>query len=120
MYTVGPEYAHAEARKSPALDGKVDRDGHGKEVRFPVILSGQEKLVAQRVTKAFKVYESLQRSVFWYSFDSRKYTQKHFTAGFVCQLIPGLIVVMISFSFVSFYTDLKVSPITRSAYVQLM
>lgn len=55
MYTVGPEYAHAEARKSPALDGKVERDRDGKEVRFPVILSAKEKLIARKVCLAFKV-----------------------------------------------------------------
>ena len=55
MYTVGPDYAHAEARKSPALDGKVERDKNGKEVRYPVILSASEKLLARNVCLAFKV-----------------------------------------------------------------
>ncbi|GFS75030.1 inositol hexakisphosphate and diphosphoinositol-pentakisphosphate kinase [Nephila pilipes] len=54
VYTVGPDYAHAEARKSPALDGKVERDKEGKEVRYPVILSNAEKLIARKVCLAFK------------------------------------------------------------------
>ena len=54
IYTVGPEYAHAEARKSPALDGKVERDKEGKEVRYPVILNAQEKHIAMQVCLAFK------------------------------------------------------------------
>nr|XP_044989006.1 inositol hexakisphosphate and diphosphoinositol-pentakisphosphate kinase 2 isoform X7 [Jaculus jaculus] len=54
VYTVGPDYAHAEARKSPALDGKVERDSEGKEVRFPVILNAREKLIAWKVCLAFK------------------------------------------------------------------
>ncbi|XP_077942106.1 inositol hexakisphosphate and diphosphoinositol-pentakisphosphate kinase 2 isoform X3 [Gasterosteus aculeatus] len=54
VYTVGPDYAHAEARKSPALDGKVERDSEGKEVRYPVMLSAMEKLVARKVCMAFK------------------------------------------------------------------
>lgn len=52
---MGPDYAHAEARKSPALDGKVERDSEGKEVRYPVMLSAMEKLVARKVCLAFKV-----------------------------------------------------------------
>lgn len=54
MYTVGPDYAHAEARKSPALDGKVERDREGKEIRYPVILSNAEKLISRKVCLAFK------------------------------------------------------------------
>ncbi|XP_027882854.1 inositol hexakisphosphate and diphosphoinositol-pentakisphosphate kinase 2 isoform X12 [Xiphophorus couchianus] len=54
VYTVGPDYAHAEARKSPALDGKVERDSEGKEIRFPVMLTAMEKLVARKVCLAFK------------------------------------------------------------------
>lgn len=54
VYTVGPDYAHAEARKSPALDGKVERDRDGKEIRYPVILSNAEKLISRKVCLAFK------------------------------------------------------------------
>lgn len=48
VYTVGPEYAHAEARKSPALDGVVERDENGKEVRYPVMLRAEEKIIAKK------------------------------------------------------------------------
>ncbi|KAH8394408.1 hypothetical protein KR222_004835, partial [Zaprionus bogoriensis] len=54
VYTVGPDYAHAEARKSPALDGKVERDSEGKEIRYPVILNHSEKLISRKVCLAFK------------------------------------------------------------------
>ena len=52
---MGPEYAHAEARKSPSLDGKVERDSQGKEIRYPVILNQYEKELANKVCKLFKV-----------------------------------------------------------------
>uniref|UniRef100_A0A5S6Q9R2 Inositol hexakisphosphate and diphosphoinositol-pentakisphosphate kinase n=1 Tax=Trichuris muris TaxID=70415 RepID=A0A5S6Q9R2_TRIMR len=54
VYAVGPDYAHAEARKSPALDGKVERDSDGKEIRYPVILSSREKLIARKIVWAFR------------------------------------------------------------------
>ncbi len=56
MYTVGPDYGHAEARKSPTVDGKVERNEDGKEVRFPVILTLREKEIARRIVLVFKQY----------------------------------------------------------------
>jgi inositol hexakisphosphate/diphosphoinositol-pentakisphosphate kinase len=56
MYTVGPEYGHAEARKSPAVDGKVQRNSDGKEIRFPVILTLREKEIARRIVLGFKQF----------------------------------------------------------------
>ncbi|KAG6611803.1 Inositol hexakisphosphate and diphosphoinositol-pentakisphosphate kinase 1 [Phytophthora cinnamomi] len=50
VYTVGPHYPHAEARKSSVLDGRVVRDADGKEVRYPVT----EKHIAYRVCRAFE------------------------------------------------------------------
>ncbi|XP_063710465.1 inositol hexakisphosphate and diphosphoinositol-pentakisphosphate kinase 2-like isoform X3 [Symsagittifera roscoffensis] len=54
VYAVGSEYAHAEARKAPGLDGRVERDTNGKEVRYPVLLSHFEKFIARTISLAFK------------------------------------------------------------------
>ena len=53
VYTVGPDYAHAEARKSPVLDGKVERSKSGKESRYPVCLTSQEKIIARKIVLWF-------------------------------------------------------------------
>ncbi len=49
IYSVGPGYAHAEARKSPVLDGVVQRDTEGKEIRYPIMLNSREKRIAHKV-----------------------------------------------------------------------
>jgi Histidine phosphatase superfamily (branch 2) len=56
MYSVGPEYGHAEARKSPTMDGIVERNQDGKEVRFPVILTFREKEISRRIVLVFKQF----------------------------------------------------------------
>jgi len=53
VYTVGPRYAHAEARRAPAVDGRVLRTAEGKELRFPVLLTPSEKEMARVVSLAF-------------------------------------------------------------------
>ena len=54
VYTIGQEYAHAEARKSPCLDGKVNRTPEGKEVRYPINLTQKEKEIARKIVLIFK------------------------------------------------------------------
>ncbi|GMH04337.1 hypothetical protein Nepgr_006176 [Nepenthes gracilis] len=54
VYTVGPEYAHAEARKSPVVDGVVMSNLDGKEVRYPILLTPTEKQMAREVCMALQ------------------------------------------------------------------
>lgn len=54
VYTVGPNYAHAEGRKSPVVDGRVLRGPDGKELRCPILLTAFEKEIARKVTQVFK------------------------------------------------------------------
>jgi len=54
VYTVGAGYYHAEARKAPTVDGKVQRSKDGKEVRYPVVLNQAEKAICALIVKGFK------------------------------------------------------------------
>jgi inositol hexakisphosphate/diphosphoinositol-pentakisphosphate kinase len=78
MYTVGPEYGHAEARKSPAVDGKVQRNSDGKEVRFPVILTLSEKEIARRIVLGFKQFVC--------GFDLLRVQEGHTVVSYVCDV----------------------------------
>jgi hypothetical protein len=43
-----------QTRKSPTVDGVVERDAAGKEIRYVVRLTDEEQEIARRVSAAFK------------------------------------------------------------------
>jgi inositol hexakisphosphate/diphosphoinositol-pentakisphosphate kinase len=68
----------AEARKSPTVDGKVQRNADGKEIRFPVILTLSEKEIARRIVLQFKQFVC--------GFDLLRVQEGHSVVSYVCDV----------------------------------